>query len=354
MKKLDKEALRRDASGRWEHIMSILAPEVAHAAQRGHQRHSDCPMPDHGGEDDFRVFEDFNETGGAICTCGAYTDGFAVLEGVHKWSFRKVLEEVDGVLNRHSHAPKVISLVKRVKAQTPVDSKKVRESLKRAFDLSMPANDERATSLWCYFLARDVRPPVGILDDVRFTRALPYFNANGKKVAEFPAMLSIVRDSQGKPVSIHRTYLDMRCSGKAPVDKPKKLMGYVGSLSGAAIRLGKPTPVLGVAEGIETALAVSEATGTTCWAAISAPILGNFQPPEGTERVVVWADKDRSGAGERYALKLKERLEAQGIPVTVMLPSQAIPEGKKSIDWRDVVATKSHDMQMLAQEVSNG
>ncbi len=354
MKNLDKEALRREATGRWNYIMSILAPPVADAAQRGHRKHSQCPMPFHGGEDDFRVFKDFDDNGGAICTCGAYTDGFSVLMAVHGWDFPTVLEEVNGVLNRHGHAPKVVNLVKRMKNPKPVDLKKVRERLRDAYDLSKPASAQEASSLWVYFLAREIWPTVDVLEDVRFARALPYYDGDGKLLGEFPAMLSVIRDKAGKPVSIHRTYLNKQCSGKASVPKAKKLMETVGSLDGAAIRLGKPTRVLGIAEGIETALAVSQATGTTCWAAVSAPILGNFQPPAGTERVVIWADKDRSGAGERYAQKLKNRLEAQGIPAVIMLPQQEIPEGAKSVDWLDVVAAKSQEMQSITQEVSNG
>jgi hypothetical protein len=52
--------------------------------------------------------------------------------------------------------------------------------------------------------------------------------------------------------------------------------------------------------------------------------------------VVVWADRDRSGAGEAAALSLRERLLQRGIPVAVHLPPGPVPTGAKGVDWADV------------------
>ena len=72
--------------------------------------------------------------------------------------------------------------------------------------------------------------------------------------------------------------------------------------------------VLGVAEGIGTALAVHCATGMPVWSTINTTMLEGFEIPEGVEMVIVWADKDRSEAGQRSAQVLKTRLWAAGIP----------------------------------------
>jgi len=45
----------------------------------------------------------------------------------------------------------------------------------------------------------------------------------------FPAMLAVVRDITGKPVTIHRTYLAADGSGKAPVEKPRKIVSKHGT-----------------------------------------------------------------------------------------------------------------------------
>jgi putative DNA primase/helicase len=169
-----------------------------------------------------------------------------------------------------------------------------------------------------------------------------------KKLGVFQAQSAIVRNHDGEAVSIHRTYLSDTCASKADVPMPKKLTESWKDLNGAAIRLGPAQECLSIAEGIETALAVSSATGATCWAAISASILQNFVPPEGVKRVIIWADKDRSGAGEYSARVLKDQLWAMGIPTMIMLPKSDIPEGEKSIDWLDVVANQLEDIPYLA------
>lgn len=64
-------------------------------------------------------------------------------------------------------------------------------------------------------------------------------------------MLALVTDDEGRIVTLHRTYLTPE-GIKAPVEAPKKL--YAGGARGGLIRLGEPSDVLGIAEGIETAL----------------------------------------------------------------------------------------------------
>jgi putative DNA primase/helicase len=148
-------------------------------------------------------------------------------------------------------------------------------------------------------------------------------------------MVALVTDTEGAPVTVHRTYLtpDGR---KAPVPNPKKLMGYPGHrLIGGAIRLFAPGPVLGVAEGIETALAVHLRTGMPVWSAVSANLLERLEQPTKTSQVVIWADRDRSRAGEAAAMALRKRLLPRGISVAVHLPPVPIPAGAKGVDWAD-------------------
>ena len=151
-------------------------------------------------------------------------------------------------------------------------------------------------------------------------------------------MLARVVDVAGRPVTIHRTYLS-RSGAKAPVFAAKKTMPYAASrrLMGGAIRLHPDSAgVLGVAEGIETALAVHCATGMPVWSAINTTMLEGFEIPEGIKMVVVWADKDRSEAGQRSAQVLKTRLWAAGLPAAIYLPRGPIHADAKSLDWNDV------------------
>lgn len=356
MKKLlDAKALASQAANNWSSIFARLSPAVYEASQRGHRVHVDCPIPGHGSPNDFRVFKDFEETGGCICTCGSYTTGFSVLMAVNGWTFRETLEEVDAVLNGGSSS-NVIPM-RPVPAKPKVSPEKevsrIRANLIRAAKASKPALDVTFSSrLWVYFQNRGLWPTEEMLQDLRFAPKLTCFE-NKRSIGDFPAMIGVVRNVDGNWVTLHRTYLNQACTGKAPVLKAKKLMESVKDFNGAAIRTGPVREVLGVAEGIETALAVSMATGSTCWSTISASILGNFIPPEGVKRLVIWADKDRSGAGETYAVKLQKRMAELGIPTVIMLPEQDIPTGKKSIDWLDVFLAQSQEIPSI-EEVSYG
>ena len=73
--------------------------------------------------------------------------------------------------------------------------------------------------------------------------------------------------------------------------------------------------VMGVAEGIETALSCFVASGCRLpvWSCVCANELRNFIPPRGVTDVVIFADRDCSGTGYRAAIDLKERLLATGV-----------------------------------------
>lgn len=153
-----------------------------------------------------------------------------------------------------------------------------------------------------------------------------------------PTMLAAVRDVDGRLVNVHRTLLTDE-GRKAPVAVPKRLYRQPEgtSISGCAIRLGKAAPVLALTEGIETGLAVMAATGLPVWACLSAAGLSALQLPSCVKLVLVFADKDRSGTGERAAQALKTRLETTGIRVEVFNVPYPIGDKPKGIDWADVL-----------------
>ncbi len=172
---------------------------------------------------------------------------------------------------------------------------------------------------------------------LRLHPELPYYQ-DGQEVERYPAILAIFKDPAGRGVTLHRIYLSPD-GRKAPVPAPKKTMPVPAglSLSGAAIRLGPSAPELGLAEGIETALAVTTATGGICWATTSACLLEKVVLPEQVRRVIIWGDSDQSRTGLKAAARLAERLVKEGRKVTLRLPQR--PAGKKTWDWADVLAT---------------
>jgi len=141
-------------------------------------------------------------------------------------------------------------------------------------------------------------------------------------------MLARVSTADGKPATIHKTYVtpDGR---KADVSKVR--MFCAGAIpAGGAVRLTSPDPVLGIAEGIETALAAMQMFQVRTWSALNAGGLERFEPPAGTERLVVFGDNDANGAGQRAAYALASRLAGR-LTVDVRIPEQV------DTDWNDVL-----------------
>jgi len=287
------------------------------------------------------LFRDGDETGGGVCnTCGTFPDGFALLMWVNRWSFPEALRSVAHALGRAAEPVPEPRAVPSHRRRPERDRESVIEALNRVWQQSLDPTDRRAAPLRTYLSRRGLSDAPLDGEVVRFHSALGYWQRNDRNetelVGRFPAMVAMVTGADGMPVTVHRTYLtaDRR---KAPVPEPKKLMGYADHrLVGGAIRLAAAGPVLGVAEGIETALAVHLRTATPVWSAISAGLLARLEPPAGISLVVVWADRDRSGTGEAAALTLLVRLLKSRISVAVHLPPGPIPAGAKGIDWADV------------------
>jgi putative DNA primase/helicase len=139
-----------------------------------------------------------------------------------------------------------------------------------------------------------------------------------------PALLALVRDAGGNPASIHRTFLDGNGGHRG------RAM-FAGDLpDSVAIRLGAPVDgVLGIAEGLETALAVRDRFDVVCWSTVTAGFLAKFDPPEGVTRVLVFGDADANFVGQAAAYACAKRMVHKGISSDVHIPLEL------GLDWAD-------------------
>jgi hypothetical protein len=151
---------------------------------------------------------------------------------------------------------------------------------------------------------------------LRFTEHAPH-----RLGAHLPAMLAPVVDVNGVQTGVHMTFLKKDGSGKA--DLPKEYQRESrGVVRGGAIRLLPFNPDVGliVGEGVESCLAAAEIFARPCWAAVSAAGLCSVVLPPDVLRVIIAADNDASGAGQRAALAAYDRWRAEGRSVRIVAP----------------------------------
>ena len=186
-----------------------------------------------------------------------------------------------------------------------------------------------------YRLALAPGESLAVPDVLRMHPGLSYYE-DGAFVGTWSAMVAAMQNPSGDLVALHRTWLT-RAGRKALVPGPvKKVSPLCGSLAGGCIRLGwlaaDAPAVLGIAEGIETALAARSASGLPTVAAYSASSLEGWQWPPELQCLVIFADADSAGADA--AGKLRQRARAAGLAVIVKTPST--PDD----DWCDVWAQR--------------
>ena len=121
-----------------------------------------------------------------------------------------------------------------------------------------------------------------------------------------PALIATVQDPHGTVATLHRIYLN-NSGAKADVPTPKKSMSTPTTVTGAAVRLDSPHETIAVVEGVETGLAVRLTTQLPVWAALTAGGMTNIVLPNNVRMVVICADHDANGTGERAAKQLARR-----------------------------------------------
>jgi putative DNA primase/helicase len=301
--------LRERTRGRWKTILPALGIDRNYLTGRN----GPCPLCP-GGRDRWR-FDNKNGDGTWICThCGAGQGIKLAMEYTHL-PFNEVARRIERVLGE---AP-----VEPVRVEQSEESK--RAALNALWQSTGPIQADDPVDRWLQ--SRGVR----MLSYPGSLRTGMRVRHSGPPVTWHPAMLAMVTDSGGKPATIHKTYITT-AGTKAPVEKSR--MFCAGSVPpGGAVRLAVPGPELGLAEGIETALAATKMFGTSTWAALSDWGIDKFEPPVDTKRLVIFADNDSNGAGQRAAYSIAARLSGR-IEVEVRIPETS------DSDWNDILVRR--------------
>lgn len=285
------------ARGKWNGIL----PQLGIDARYLDHKHHPCPATGEG-EDRFR-FANRNGSGNFFCTCsGGERGGMALVMCCKGIGYAEAAREVERVVGVAKPEPVRVVRDPRI-------------ALNRVRSMLCPVGFGVAR----YLKERGLKPAPGL----RQARLNAW--EDGKAVGPFDTMVGLFKRSDGKPESYHLTYLDG--AGKAPLKVPRKVMTPVTGISGCAIRLYPAEPHIGIAEGIETAMAAHTIYGLPVWSVYSTAGMESFVPPELVKRVTIYADNDPHFAGQSAAYSCAKRLHAMGVECSV-----EIPEDK---DWND-------------------
>jgi hypothetical protein len=139
--------------------------------------------------------------------------------------------------------------------------------------------------------------------------------------AKYPAMVGLVEHVKAGSVGIHAVFLNPLDASVRVTATPRKWS--FGPIKGGAVRLAPAGPVLAIAEGIEDALAFTQATGTPCWAVISASGIRNFVPPplSTTATIILIEDNDANQAGQKAVADAAQRLGKAGYEIKIARPT---------------------------------
>jgi len=304
--------LRQRARGRWLGILPSLGIDSRYLPGK----HCPCPICREG-KDRFR-FDDKDGLGTWICSiCGA-GDGISLVMKVNGWTFKQAAVEIE----KHIGAA-VYRLPKPERSST-----EKRRDMNSVWMASEPVQIGDPVAL--YLQARcgiSTFPPC-----IRTAHRLRYYDAEAG-TSFHPAMVAMVVDAAGKPVNIHRTYLT-GSGAKAAVPEPRRTMP--GDLPrGCAIRLADHSGVLGIAEGIETALSANALFNIPTWSVVNTAIMARWVVPSDVHELIIFADNDANYSGQAAAYDLANRVVTANPAVTVRIPP--VPD----TDWNDVHQQKN-------------
>lgn len=336
-----REAAVRAAAGRWRDI--FVSVGIAPLLVDGRAR----PCPICGGRDRF-VFDDKKGRGDYFCRgCGA-GDGFALIGKYLQCRFPdalRVVESFCGVIPR---------IVGDVRDETGAGNSgadagdRAREAMLRLWSEAHPV--EKGDPVWNYLLSRGLDPRRAH-PEIRTHEGLEYVEevdtdeggtakdaaaseavvetAGRVRVRTLPAMLARLTDAEGVVVNLHRTYLEPE-GVKARVSRPRKLLR--GLPAQGLVRLGgmPQDGVIGIAEGIETALAAAFLSGYPVWATLGCANMAAIDRfPESVREVTVFADNDEKFAGQAAAYAFAHRWACRGMNVEVRIAPRT------GCDWLD-------------------
>lgn len=284
-------------------------------------KHGPCPAC--GGKDRFR-FDNKRGRGDHFCSqCGS-GDGFNLIMKINRCDFQEAFDRVlasEGIDPDEERKNQRLPL-RTVQPSEPEISKPTRRVRHLLNESCIVENCDPAIE---YLYSRKLWPlPAG--HRLRAHPSFEYWHDN-RSVGRFPVLVAAVRDGNNELVTVHVTYLT-QAGQKISEYEPRKILSPLTGRIGCAAQLMPHTDVLGIAEGIETALSAAKLTGIPTWATLNSALMAKFELPASIKKLVIFADRDV--AGLEAATQVMQKLQD-----SVQLDVR-IPRGKAK-DWNDTL-----------------
>lgn len=308
--------------GKWASVLMQLGIDLKFL------RNVHGPCPCCGGADRWR-FQDWQGTGSWWCNSCGHGTGLDLVMMWKNCSLVDAVKLIEGVIGGAR-----LSVRRESGGEADVSDQK--NAMRRVW-LKGAALDGRDVASR-YLIWRGLTLP-SWPSCLRWVLGLPYW-MDRDLVGYFPAMVARFVAPDERTANVLRTYL-AEPGRKAEVPQARKMMAGPVPFGGA-VRLGEAAEVMGVAEGIETALAASLLHGMPVWAALSTAGLLRFQPPPVCRKLVVFGDRDEKFAGLAAAGALAHRVctAKQPIEAEVRMPDSGAadqPWVANKVDWNDVL-----------------
>jgi hypothetical protein len=293
-----------------------IAAALGHARREGRDWRADCPV--HGGHS--LTIADGRD-GKLLVKCFG---GCEWPEIFGKFRALGLIEERPVDINPEGED----ELRRRREAEAKAEIERFRRRIAAARDLYRRGVPAAGTLAEAYLRSRKISEPIPAI--LCCLRHCPHRNG-----LYYPAMIAPIVNVVGEQIAVHKTFL--RADGRGKADLPKtEQRETCGPMKGGAVRLAlhRADVELLIGEGIESVLSAMELFDLPGWAVLCANGIASLDLPADIRRVVIAADNDENGVGQRAALSAQERWMAEDRSVRIILPPN---EGD---DFNDVLLSQ--------------
>lgn len=233
----------------------------------GNRHLPECPFCS--GKKKFRVGW-YNGNIRGICTCNSWSLLDLIIDYSGK-DFKTVAAEIDRQFGNTDYTPE----------QKPKTANAKRDKAIQLFKASSPIKGTQAQE---YLNSRGIfEMPTG---------GVKYGQIKGGR----DCLIALATTEFSEPRMLHTTHLK---DGQKYGDKPRLMHSLAPQEDGApiSIKLFEAGSVLGVAEGIESALSAKQLYKVPTWSCMNATFIKKFRAPTGVEVLYIFADNDSGGTG---------------------------------------------------------